>query len=95
MIPKKLNYRFLIALIVIFLFQINPSIAKENLTLDYNDIKVFLEGDFIQGGLVKGKTNKNISVKFKERLLRKTSKGFFVIGFGRDHPKFANLFRII
>jgi len=91
MIPKKLNYRFLIALIVIFLFQINPSIAKEKLTLDYNDIKVFLEGDFIQGGLVKGKINKNISVKFKERLLRKTSKGFFVIGFGRDHPKVANL----
>ena len=91
MIPKKLNYRFLIALIVIFLFQFNPSIAKETLTLDYNDIKVFLEGDFIQGGLVKGKTNKNISVKFKERLLRKTSKGFFVIGFGRDHPKVANL----
>ena len=91
MIPKKLNYRFLIALIVTFLFQINPSIAKENLTLDYNDIKVFLEGDFIQGGLVKGKTNKNISVKFKERLLRKTSKGFFVIGFGRDHPNIANL----
>ena len=91
MIPKKLNYRFLIALIVTFLFQINASIAKENLTLDYNDIKVFLEGDFIQGGLVKGKTNKNISVKFKERLLRKTSKGFFVIGFGRDHPKVANL----
>lgn len=91
MIPKKLNYRFLIALIVIFLFQINPSIAKEKLTLDYNDIKVFLEGDFIQGGLAKGKTNRNISVKFKERLLRKTSKGFFVIGFGRDHPKVANL----
>ena len=91
MIPKKLNYRFLIALIVTFLFQINPSIAKENLTLDYNDIKVFLEGDFIQGGLVRGKTDNDISVKFKERLLRKTSKGFFVIGFGRDHPKVANL----
>ena len=91
MIPKKLNYKFLIAPIVIFLFQFNPSIAQETLTLDYNDIKVFLEGDFIQGGLVKGKTNKNISVKFKERLLRKTSKGFFVIGFGRDHPKVANL----
>ena len=91
MVPKKLNYKFLIAPLVIFLFQFNPSIAKETLTLDYNNIKVFLEGDFIQGGLVKGKTNKNISVKFKERLLRKTSKGFFVIGFGRDHPKVANL----
>ena len=91
MVPKKLNYRFLIALIVIFLFQINPSIAKENLTLDYNDIKVFLEGDFIQGGLVKGKTDNNISLKFKKRLLRKTPKGLFVIGFGRDHPQTANL----
>ena len=91
MVPKKLNYKFLIAPIVILLFQFSPSIAQETLTLDYNDIKVFLEGDFIQGGLVKGKTNKNISVKFKERLLRKTSKGFFVIGFGRDHPKVANL----
>ena len=91
MIPKNLNYRFLIALIVIFLFQINPSIAKENLTLDYNNTKVFLEGNFIQGGLVKGKIDSNISVRFKERLLRKTSKGFFVIGFGRDHPKIANL----
>ena len=91
MVPKKLNYKFLIAPIVIFLFQFNPSIAKETLTLDYNNIKVFLEGNFIQGGLVKGKTDKNIIVKFKERLIRKTSKGFFVIGFGRDHPNIANL----
>ena len=91
MVPKKLNYKFLLAPIVIFLFQFNPSIAQETLTLDYNDIKVFLKGDFIQGGLVKGKTDNDISVKFKERLLRKTSKGFFVIGFGRDHPKVANL----
>ena len=52
---------------------------------------MFLEGNFIQGGLVKGKIDSNISVRFKERLLRKTSKGFFVIGFGRDHPKIANL----
>ena len=71
--------------------KINPCIAKETLTLDYNNIKVFLEGNFIQGGLVKGKIDSNISVRFKERLLRKTSKGFFVIGFGRDHPKIANL----
>ena len=41
--------------------------------------------------MVKGKIDSNISVRFKERLLRKTSKGFFVIGFGRDHPKNANL----
>ena len=45
-----------------------------------------LEGDFIQGGLVKGQTNKNITIKFKDKILRKTSNGEFVIGFGRDHP---------
>ena len=82
----------LIKILFFLLFlKINPCIAKETLTLDYNNIKVFLEGNFIQGGLVKGKIDSNISVRFKERLLRKTSKGFFVIGFGRDHPKIANL----
>ena len=78
-------------LFLLFFLKINPCIAKETRTLDYNKIKVFLEGNFIQGGLVKGKIDSNISVRFKERLLRKTSKGFFVIGFGRDHPKIANL----
>ena len=78
-------------LFILFVFKINTSMAKETLTLDYNNTKVFLEGDFIQGGLVKGKTDNNKSVKFKKRLLRKTSKGFFVIGFGRDHPQIANL----
>ena len=47
MIPKKLNYRFLIALIVTFLFQINPSIAKENLTLSYA-VSRFRWGNLIQ-----------------------------------------------
>jgi len=50
-----------------------------------------LEGDFIQGGLVKGQTNKNITIKFKDKILRKTSNGEFVIGFGRDHPAIAYL----
>ena len=52
-----------------------------------------LEGDFIQGGLVKGQTNKNITIKFKDKILRKTSNGEFVIGFGRDHP--ANAYLIL
>ena len=91
MIDKKLNYKFLTLNIIILLIQISPSIAKETLILNYDSINVFLEGNFIQGGLVKGKIDSNINVRFKERLLRKTSKGFFVIGFGRDHPKIANL----
>ena len=90
-IIENLKNNFIKILCVLCIFKINPCIAKETLTLDYNNIKVFLEGNFIQGGLVKGKIDSNISVRFKERLLRKTSNGFFVIGFGRDHPKIGNL----
>ena len=88
---ENLKNNLIKILFFLIFFKINPCIAKETLTLDYNNIKVFLEGNFIQGGLVKGKIDRNVSVRFKERLLRKTSKGFFVIGFGRDHPKIANL----
>ena len=88
---ENLKNNLIKILFFLIFFKINPCIAKETLTLDYNNIKVFLEGNFIQGGLVKGKIDSNINVRFNERLLRKTSKGFFVIGFGRDHPKIANL----
>ena len=95
MIEKKiienLQNNLIKVLFILFIFKLNPCLAKETLTLDYNNTKVFLEGDFIQGGLVKGKTDNNISLKFKKRLLRKTPKGLFVIGFGRDHPQTANL----
>ena len=90
-IMENLKNNLVKILFFLFFFKINPCISKETLILDYNNIKVFLEGNFIQGGLVKGKIDSNINVRFNERLLRKTSKGFFVIGFGRDHPKIANL----
>ena len=90
-IIENLQTNLIKVLFILFIFKINPCLAKETLTLDYNNTKVFLEGDFIQGGLVKGKTDNNISLKFKKRLLRKTPKGLFVIGFGRDHPQTANL----
>jgi hypothetical protein len=79
---------------IIFIFlTLNFSIcfAKENLSLNHHDLMINLEGDFIQGGLVKGQTNKNITIKFKDKILRKTSNGEFVIGFGRDHPANAYL----
>lgn len=90
-IIENLQNNLIKVLFILFIFKLNPCVAKETITLDYNNTKVFLEGDFIQGGLVKGKTDNNISLKFKKRLLRKTPKGLFVIGFGRDHPQTANL----
>jgi len=79
---------------IIFIFltlNFSTCFAKENLSLNHHDLMINLEGDFIQGGLVKGQTNKNITIKFKDKILRKTSNGEFVIGFGRDHPAIAYL----
>jgi len=79
---------------IIFIFltlNFSTCFAKENLSLNHDDLMINLEGDFIQGGLVKGQTNKNITIKFKDKILRKTSNREFVIGFGRDHPANAYL----
>jgi murein DD-endopeptidase MepM/ murein hydrolase activator NlpD len=74
-------------IILIFLtLSFSTCFAKENLSLYHDNLIINLEGHFIQGGLVKGRTNKNITIKFKDKILRKTSNGEFVIGFGRDHP---------
>ena len=54
-IIENLQNNLIKVLFILSIFKINPSMAKETLTLDYNNIKVFLEGDFVQGGLVKGK----------------------------------------
>ena len=89
---KELNFNY-IKLILIFLFlKTYPSFAKNNLILNIEDTKVILQGDFVQGGLIKGKINRDLDVKFKDKVLRKTSNGSFVIGFGRDHPKEASLY---
>ena len=79
---------------IIFIFltlNFSTCFAKENLSLNHHDLMINLEGDFIQGGLVRGQTNKDIIIKFKDKILRKTSNGEFVIGFGRDHPANAYL----
>ena len=88
---NKINFIFLNLTLVILFIQINPSFGKEKLNLNYNNVEVLLEGNFIQGGLVKGKTNPKIEIKFKDKLLRKNLDGYFVIGFGRDHPDVAYL----
>ena len=89
---KELNFNYIKLILIFLLLKTYPSFAKNNLILNIKDTKVILEGDFVQGGLVKGKINKDLDVKFKEKVLRKTTDGSFVIGFGRDHPKEANLY---
>ena len=89
---KEVNLNLVKLILVFFLLKTSPCFATDKLIIRINDTKVILQGDFVQGGLVKGKINKDLDVKFKEKVLRKTSNGSFVIGFGRDHPKQANLY---
>ena len=89
---KELNFNYIKLILIFLLLKTYPSFAKNNLILNVEGTKVVLDGDFVQGGLVKGKINKDLDVKFKEKVLRKSTDGNFVIGFGRDHPKEANLY---
>ena len=92
---EEVNFNYVKLILIFLLLKTSSCFATNNLTININDTKIILEGNFVQGGLVKGKVNKDLDVKFKEKILRKTSDGSFVIGFGRDHPKQANLYFFI
>ena len=92
---KEVNFNYIKLILIFLLLKTSPCFATNNLIININDTKIILEGNFVQGGLVIGKVNKDLDVKFKEKVLRKTSDGSFVIGFGRDHPKEANLYFFI
>ncbi len=92
---EEVNLNYFKLILIFLLLKISPCFATNNLIININDTKIILEGNFVQGGLVIGKVNKDLDVKFKEKVLRKTSDGSFVIGFGRDHPKEANLYFFI
>lgn len=53
--------------------------------------ELFLDGDFIPGGLVVGQTTPGADVTLDERPLRVSASGIFVFGFGRDAPGPARL----
>ena len=94
-IIEELNFNYIKLILIFLLLKTSPCFATNNLIININNTKIILEGNFVQGGLVKGKVNKDLDVKFKEKVLRKTSDGSFVIGFGRDHPKEAKLYFFI
>ena len=89
---EKVNFNYIKLILIFLLLKTSPCFATNNLIINISDTKIILEGNFVQGGLIKGKVDEDLDVKFKEKVLRKTSNGSFVIGFGRDHPKQANLY---
>lgn len=50
-----------------------------------------LDGDFVQGGLVIGKTEPGASVNLGDRTLPVAPDGTFIMAFSREHPAQANL----
>jgi murein DD-endopeptidase MepM/ murein hydrolase activator NlpD len=86
---NKINYSVLIIFACILFIKTNPSSAEKKLTLNFEQTMVNLQGNFIQGGLVKGKIFPDKEIKFENRILRKDTNGNFVIGFGRDYKENA------
>ena len=89
-IKKFLNHIIFILIIISFT-AIKHSFAEEKLVLEFNNIVIKLQGNFTQGGLVKGKVSSNRQVKFENRNVLINSNGDFVIGFGRDYEEIASL----
>ena len=89
-IKKFLNHIVFILIIISFT-AIKHSFAEEKLVLEFNNIVIKLQGNFTQGGLVKGNVSSNRQVKFENRNVLINSNGNFVIGFGRDYEEIASL----
>ena len=81
------------ALLIIlhFFFQFNLSHAEEKIISLEKDKNIVLNGNFIQGGLVYGKSIPKTSIKFMKRFIFQDSDNKFVFGMGRDYPETAVL----
>ena len=79
------------ALLIIlhFFFQFNLSHAEEKIISLEKDKNIILNGNFIQGGLIYGKSIPKTSIKFMKRVIFQDSDNRFVFGVGRDYPETA------
>ena len=81
----------LVKIIAFLILFSNNSFAKDELKFFIGENKIDLEGYFIQGGYVKGKTSSKIKIKFENKDVYLSKKNKFILGFGRDYSEVANL----
>ena len=81
----------LVIIISLLILLSNNCFAKDELKFIIGENKIDLEGYFIQGGYVKGKTSSKIKIKFENRDVYLSKKNKFILGFGRDYSEVANL----
>ena len=85
----KTSSRLLI--ILYLLFPLNLSYAEEKRISLEKDKNIILNGNFVQGGLVYGKSVPKTSIKFMKKVLYQDGYNRFVFGMGRDFPETAVL----
>ncbi len=78
-------------LLMFILSTLPYTVSSETITLNPN---TQLQGEFIQGGLIRGKTLANNRIFLDEKPIRTTPEGQFAFGFGRDATK-TSTFSII
>ncbi len=78
-----------VLLIIALCFYFFSSIIHAEIQKVTNDIS--LSGQFIQGGVVFGKTVPGSQIIFDNQIIRLSSSGSFVIGFNRDEPEIVSL----
>ena len=78
----NLFVKLIILLPVIFFTNVSNSEVR-NIFIEKNKI-ITLSGNFIQGGLIKGKAFPNANIKFLDKNIFLDEKNRFVFGFGRD-----------
>ncbi len=78
----NLLVKLIILLPVLFFTNVSNSEVR-NIFIEKNKI-ITLSGNFIQGGLIKGKAFPNANIKFLDKKIFLDEKNRFVFGFGRD-----------
>lgn len=76
------------ALIILCFFSLNLSASEAVISITD---KISLKGQFVQGGIVIGKTIPGSQVTFDKQAIRVSPEGNFIIGFSRDEPIRVNL----
>ena len=80
-----------ITFLLIFLCLVYASrpLAETRIINIDNNNNLILNGDFIQGGLIRGKSFPNASIKFLNKSIYQDKENRFILGFGRDFSEVA------
>ncbi len=86
-----MNFCKTLLLILLCFFLANKPLAETRKIYFGKNKEIILNGNFIQGGLVEGKSFPKTSIQFLDRLIYQDKNNRFVLGFGRDFPSIATL----